>query len=1350
MVGGSTVKTKIRRFLSRRFVIFTLMIAGSAFALGTVLSQTIPKLKSWMLVTIDQFSRDNLPVRILPGTVEFRLFPLGVTLNDVRILPTKDFEKILSPLTVQEVSADLTIFKIIRGEVSLDEVAVRGTVLRLTIPPSKNKGGKPLEGLFKELDRAPIRSIVFSDISATIEIPQDELTLDVDHLNLNIKRSRARLDGTLTADSIVLKDRKEKRALRMQPEFELAMTPTTVEIERLDLRRGTSLISTQGSLKGDTEALDFQEGELAMNLDLDVKSTRDWLQKSFKDAEPTPPMSGRLKAQLALTKLVGKAWKAGLNLNTTDFRVEGILLDKIRAKGMWDGTQFQLPLATSESRAGKLEIQDLKIGEGSEKTPEGRTPWLMRIGKIKGGLELHEFLTDMGIGPIPVWLSAQGEFPCESRLVPKFFLRCGGTFSGQNVVVQGDLSRGRVPKGSIVAIPEFSSKGDFTFDLDKFSYNAEITMPNSTGRSSGNVHYKTGFDIKYEADKLAIKDLSSLGDLKLLGSLKLKGSTSGNSQSASLTMDAEGQDLWLEDFWLGQPKGAVSYKSGKLSFINMQGYYTTSRYSGDVAINFGGKGQSSTIETNLKVPFFDARDLLKVFSKKFKLPVAVTGTGQASIKANGPLDISHMTYDLKSSLFKGTIAGESFEQVHFDVKSKAGEVKSERVLLTRGDSIIQLTGVGHPNGNVETEIRGRGLHLEETNFISESGFALAGLLGFDMTLNGPVLAPDAQMKGTLSRTSIAETAVPDSQFELQFTSKTVEGKGSFLGDLLTGNFVWPLTSEAPMSIQFSSNDWNYAPVFAAFAGPTGRRDFEGRLTAKIDLKAAQGGFWKANGTAVVDKLSLRRGAIELVNERPLRAEAREGSISIKDFELKGDGTFIKIADRTGADAPARKVDIQINSKIDMNLLTIFTPFFEEMRGLLSMAIAYKQGPEGSDIIGSAYIDRAFLKFAAFPHAFENLQSDIVFNHRKVVINTLKSDFAGGKIQAVGGLEIKGKHQIPVNVNGTFEKITLNIPDKIRTSGSGDFTFSGAWFPFLLKGNYVVKDGLMSKELGDAGTGDADNLRRDQFLPRFLVEESFQPLVLDLAVDFSKSIQLKNKMIEGAAAGKLQVSGIPTKPTISGQIRTLPETRINFRENLFDVSSALLSFEDPLEINPRINLQARSRVDSYDVNLLVQGTAKKPEISVSSIPPMPERDILSLLALGTTDQQLSPNATTATGSQNNGAGAQVLSGVANEALKNVTGDIVDVQLSTGFDASNESYQKVVIKKKITRKLESSYSQAVGNRSGTEAKIRYRVTDRVSGVASWVAADRAEATDAAIQQSPNQNKVGLDFEYKFEFK
>ncbi len=65
---------------------------------------------------------------------------------------------------------------------------------------------------------------------------------------------------------------------------------------------------------------------------------------------------------------------------------------------------------------------------------------------------------------------------------------------------------------------------------------------------------------------------------------------------------------------------------------------------------------------------------------------------------------------------------------------------------------------------------------------------------------------------------------------------------------------------------------------------------------------------------------------------------------------------------------------------------------------------------------------------------------------------------------------------PITHSGTFEKITLNVPDKMKTTGSGNFSFTGNWFPFLLKGNYVVSDGLMTKEFGgEQASGDGSRV-----------------------------------------------------------------------------------------------------------------------------------------------------------------------------------------------------------------------------------------------------------------------------------
>lgn len=1342
-----------RIVVRRRFLILTGLVAAVAFGLGTVLSQTLPKLKSWMMVTIDTMSGEHLPVRILPGSVEFRLVPLGITLHDVRVLPTESFAAILAPLKIEEASANLSLLQIIQGRVALSKVAIRGTAVKVTVPATPDSNDKPLAGLFRALDKVPIDSAVLENVSAVVEIPKHHLRLEFDQVNAESTRARNHLAIELAADSVLVVDTAKKTSIRLSPELDIELEPNSLEVNKLIVHRGTSMLSTEGTLSGDTEALQFQEGQLDIEADIDAKTTRDWVQKSIAGAEPTPPMDGRIKLKAKATKASDTPWRSDFELETADYRVEGILVDKVKLKGNWDGKSLHVPEGTIDSRAGHFDLTDGRIGPGqavTAQTTEGttpKTPWILRVGKLAGKAELHEFMEDIhGVGAIPVWLTLSGEGPCESQLYPNFQFRCGVKLHGENAVVQGDLKNGRVAAKSIAAIPVFDIAGDIHFDLDKFSYTADVAMPDSKGRSSGEVYYKTGFDIQYEADRLAIKDLASLGSLKLAGVFKMKGSTKGSSAGATFTMNAEGENLWLEDFWLGQPKAEVSYKSGMLYFNGVQGYYSTSRYSGEIAVNL----QKATIDTQLRVPFFDARDLLRIFSRKFTFPVALSGTGQATIKASGPIDLSKLTYNLKSSLFKGTIAGESFDQIHFDVNSNAGEVKSERVSFTKGESVITLAGEGHPDGTIKANVRGHGLRIENTNLISESGFALAGVVDFDMLLAGPVLAPDADMTGTLTKTTIAETPMPDSSFKLQFKAKTIEGSGALLGDVVGGTFVWPLTPDAPLLMQFESREWNFAPLFAAIAGPQGRRDFEGKLSAKVNLKAAKGGFWAASGGVDISKLSLKRGTIELSNgEKSAHIDAKDGTYSIRDFELGGEGTFVKINDRPGADPNVKKLDVQINAKIDMNLLSIFTPFFEELRGLLNMAVSLKLTPNGSDVIGSAYIDRGFIKFPAFPHPFENIQSDLVFNHQKIVVNTIRSDFASGRITASGGIDLKGRKNVPVNMIGTFDKVTLNVPDKMRTSGSGDFTFTGSWFPFLLKGNYNVRDGLITKEIDDGAGGDT-NVRREQFLPKFLIDEAFVPLLVDMKIDFPGGVQVRNEHIEGSAAGRIQVSGNPVKPKIEGQIRTLPETKLKFRENLFEVNSAVLTFEDPNEINPKINVNARARVDEYDVTLLVQGTGKKPEFVLSSVPPLPEKELFSLLALGVTDKTLAGR--TSSQQQSNATSQQVLSTVANPLVKSVAKELnVETQISTGFDETGEANSKIVLKKQFNKKLEVQGSRSLGKKNETSAKVRLRLTDRVSAVGSWQQIDRSEtSSDSSSQQQGSPDKFGFDFEYKFEFK
>ena len=61
---------------------------------------------------------------------------------------------------------------------------------------------------------------------------------------------------------------------------------------------------------------------------------------------------------------------------------------------------------------------------------------------------------------------------------------------------------------------------------------------------------------------------------------------------------------------------------------------------------------------------------------------------------------------------------------------------------------------------------------------------------------------------------------------------------------------------------------------------------------------------------------------------------------------------------------------------------------------------------------------------------------------------------------------------------------------------------------------------------------------------------------------------------------------------------------------------------PVHIEPTIDLDATTRIEEYDVTIGLHGTASKLVPTFRSEPPLPEADVISLLAQGRTQQEQS--------------------------------------------------------------------------------------------------------------------------------
>ncbi|HEY6112335.1 MAG TPA: translocation/assembly module TamB domain-containing protein, partial [Chthoniobacterales bacterium] len=125
---------------------------------------------------------------------------------------------------------------------------------------------------------------------------------------------------------------------------------------------------------------------------------------------------------------------------------------------------------------------------------------------------------------------------------------------------------------------------------------------------------------------------------------------------------------------------------------------------------------------------------------------------------------------------------------------------------------------------------------------------------------------------------------------------------------------------------------------------------------------------------------------------------------------------------------------------------------------------------------------------------------------------------------------------------------------------------------------------------------------------------------DVAIKTRDPVLIRGSMANGGAVSDLHLGGTGLRPTLDGVVRlenveaTLPFSRL-------EVSSGSVYFSPDDSFNPRLDLHGTSVIHDHTIHVYVYGTALQPEAVFTSEPPLPQEEIISLLATGTTREEL---------------------------------------------------------------------------------------------------------------------------------
>jgi autotransporter translocation and assembly factor TamB len=231
-----------------------------------------------------------------------------------------------------------------------------------------------------------------------------------------------------------------------------------------------------------------------------------------------------------------------------------------------------------------------------------------------------------------------------------------------------------------------------------------------------------------------------------------------------------------------------------------------------------------------------------------------------------------------------------------------------------------------------------------------------------------------------------------------------------------------------------------------------------------------------------------------------------------------------------------------------------------------------------------------------------------------------------------------------------------------------------------------------------------------------------------------SILLQNNLAKIPLDVDIFLRGTVNQPQLLGRVEAR-KGEVYFRRNEFKILHASADFVDPNRINPVLDIQAEVQVRDYRIRLAISGTAERAVVTLLSDPPLPDSDILSLLALGKTSTELKGRESDVGMSEAASFATGQFQDMFESRARTLTG-LDRFQVDPYVSKSDTSVPRVTVGKEIVQdRVYLTYSSNVGATTPEQIfRIEYILDKHFS----------------LVGERNELGNTGADIKYRFEFK
>jgi len=592
-------------------------------------------------------------------------------------------------------------------------------------------------------------------------------------------------------------------------------------------------------------------------------------------------------------------------------------------------------------------------------------------------------------------------------------------------------------------------------------------------------------------------------------------------------------------------------------------------------------------------------------------PLPVTGAFNAQIEASGP--IRDLAASGSLQMDRGVVYGEPVASLRVEgsLAHNVLEVSSAHVAEAGGD--LFASGSYDFNARIfALDAHELGIDISQIGWISRRNLEIAGKLSLSVSGSGSLDDPRLNATATANALTLGgqhfgvlEISAHTSSHSLVYNA-TTQLQGADLN--LEGQTAMKSGYATQARLEFSRFNIGalfrmaHVEAFSADSALAGTVTIDGPLS---DLK-------QLRGDANLRQLAVTIAGVPLQSEGGAHATLAGGTIHLDPLHVTGENTDLRAQGSLSLEG-AQQLDLAASGSINLKLAESLDPDLTASGVTTFQVVAH--GPlQHPGLEGRVDFQNGALSLEDLPNGLSQLHGTLEFNQNRLEVQSLTAMTGGGQLSLGGYLAYQ--HGIFADLTVTGKGVHIRYPEGVSSLADLTLQLQGSQNNLLLGGDVLITRFTVSPDLDLAALVAQANSSVQTIAPP---DAPSNHIRLDVHIASSPQLNFQNAFAKLAGDVNLRLRGTMASPSLLGAV-SITEGSALIAGTRYDLERGDITFTNPVRIEPVIDLSATAHVEDYDISLGLQGSPQKLSVSYRSDPPLPEADVVALLALGHTANQ----------------------------------------------------------------------------------------------------------------------------------